>query len=120
MRKPVVHSFRHVSAGATTGSQLYSALLRHSLDLGQDLVGIKDAVGVKDLLDLGHQVNYRLRLSVPAQQGAGVWPLSCMLLRLSNTMHQDDSCAVQARRMLNIAVASPNTGRTPFPLASQC
>ena len=42
-------------------------LLCHSHDLRQHLVGIEDAIGVKCLLHLDHQINHWLRFGVPAQ-----------------------------------------------------
>ena len=43
-------------------------LLCHSPDLWQDLVRIEDAVGIKRVLDLVHQIDHRLWLGVPGQQ----------------------------------------------------
>jgi hypothetical protein len=36
--------------------------------VGQDLVGIEDAIGIKNLFDLVHQLNNRLGLGISAQQ----------------------------------------------------
>ena len=63
----------HQCTQSKSQAQHYPALtlwlisLCHSLDLRQDLVGIEDAVGVKCLLDLGHQIYHGLWLCVPAE-----------------------------------------------------